>query len=124
LIPDNNGTYHVWDWVGGNYYPNVSDFVEEARRHGVSRRLSGKLEFNKLSLKSKLILLHRRAHIENFAEYRSATGCPCHKGGHEGNKVMCVKHWWEDIEGGVHDENGRTTHGPSSASCRASSTPA
>lgn len=31
--------YHVFDIVGSENYPNVADFIEEARRLGVSRRL-------------------------------------------------------------------------------------
>lgn len=80
---------HVFDIVGGEYYPNVADFLEEARRMGVSRRLEldNNLQYARLTKRSRLMLLHRRAVINNpldlfkGLEYTEAlrlfrAGCP------------------------------------------------
>lgn len=56
---------HVFDIVGQEYYPNVADFLEEARRIGVSRRLEleDARQYARLSKRSRLMLLHHRAII-------------------------------------------------------------
>lgn len=58
---------HVFDIVGQEYYPNVADFIEEARRMGVSRRLEleDKRQYARLTPRSRLFLLHGKAVIEN-----------------------------------------------------------
>jgi hypothetical protein len=101
LIKDERtGTVNVWDIVGGKYYPNVSDMIEEIRRYGVSRRISSKVNFSQLTADSRLVLLHSRAYIKNFNRYGSECSCPLDRPGHEGNKAMCIKLFWEDITGG------------------------
>jgi hypothetical protein len=58
---------HVFDIVGKEYYPNVADFLEEARRMGVSRRLEleDARQYARLSRRSRLMLLHHKAVINN-----------------------------------------------------------
>jgi hypothetical protein len=58
---------HIFDIVGQEYYPNVADFVEEARRLGISRRLELETanEYARLTPRSRLFLLHHRAGILN-----------------------------------------------------------
>ncbi len=58
---------HVFDIVGQEYYPNIADFLEEARRLGVSRRmeLEDSRQYARLSTRSRLMLLHHRAVINN-----------------------------------------------------------
>lgn len=60
---NNSGVNDLIVWVGKEHYPYVSDFIEEARRYGVSRRIplgadsdySGLIPFQ-----SRLILVHPR----------------------------------------------------------------
>lgn len=61
---------HVFDIVGAEYYPNVADFLEEARRMGVSRRLEleDRRQYARLSHRSRLMLLHHKAVINNPLE--------------------------------------------------------
>lgn len=106
--------YHVFDWVGSKHYPNVADFVEEARRFGISRRISAATDFEKLTEDSRLVLLHSRAIVGNHAAYYearergAASGwaipcrCPKHLPDHEPNQPAetCAQLWWEDVEGG------------------------
>jgi hypothetical protein len=66
---------HVFDIVGQDNYPNVADFLEEARRLGVSRRLELEGgEYARLTPRSRLILLHKRAVIENPEPLYGAMG--------------------------------------------------
>jgi hypothetical protein len=62
--PDTRAT-HLVLWIGEQFYPHVADFVEEARRFGISRKLSPQLlerpEFGRLTLSSRMILAHPRA---------------------------------------------------------------
>jgi len=51
-------------WVGGEHYPFVSDFIEEARMHGISRRVpvSREVAYSVLEAqRSRILLVHPRA---------------------------------------------------------------
>lgn len=65
----NAEVWDVWDIVGQNNYPNVADMVMEIAKLGLSRRIAVGEAFELLSSESRIILLHRRAHIENFHDY-------------------------------------------------------
>lgn len=100
---------HVWDIVGERHYLNVCDVIEEGRRFGFSRRLPRTLNFSLLNERSRLILLHPRAWIENHYDYTvnpAGMGeCPKRLSQHDpwndnATSVMCCGLWWEDIEGG------------------------
>jgi hypothetical protein len=66
------GTVHLVIWVGAEHYPYVADFVEEARRFGISRKLSPQLlerpEFGRLTMNSRMILAHPRALNTSWAK--------------------------------------------------------
>jgi hypothetical protein len=105
-----NGTWHIFDIIGKEHYPNVADFVEEARLFGISRRLPKNLDFKKLTLGSRLILLHDHAHIDNFLMYQKhETPCPKLRNGHDAHPLpeMCASLWWEDIVKGEPLEEDR-----------------
>ena len=53
-----DGATHVLDVVGREHYPTVAGFVEEARRLGISRRVSKTTAFSRLNADSRLLLLH------------------------------------------------------------------
>lgn len=109
-LVERNGVWHIFDIVGKQHYPNVADFVEEARRFGISRRLSQNLEFGKLTSESRLILLHDRAYIDNFEKYRGTHECPKLKKGHDQDPLpeMCISLWGEDlVDGTPLEETGR-----------------
>jgi hypothetical protein len=95
------GVTHVFDWIGSSHYPNVADFVEEARRFGASRRLPKNLDFSRLTAQSRMVLVHARAFIENHRAYATiepddVRGCPSAKHGHDGAE-MCARLWWQDL---------------------------
>src|SRR5262245_26133393 len=105
--------YHVYDYVGQEFYPDLSGFVEEARRLGVSRRCELK-DYSMLTADSRLVLLHPKAWIDNHADYYEAMSEPerdwfrCPKllsrpyakevRKHSVNDlVMCSRLWWHDV---------------------------
>jgi hypothetical protein len=104
LSPDGN----VWDWVGSTHYPNVTDFIEEVRRFGLSRRSPKTIDFSRLGPNSRMILLHSKAHIDDTTLYHTervggkAIGMEwdwCPLGIHDHSDVgMCAGLWWEDVE--------------------------
>jgi len=117
-------TWHVVDWVGEAHYPNVADMVEEIRSFGLSRRLPKTLEFDKLGPHSRILLVHRRAHVDNWAAYLrarasedeivggggSATWACCKRPGehraaalltkldHADDVPMCIATWYHDLD--------------------------
>jgi hypothetical protein len=102
---------HVFDWVGSENYPNVVDFVEEVRAHGMSRRAPKNLDFKKLQVGSRQVLMHARAIIKDPRAYqRDRMGneegyhwCPKRPNVEEHRPLryegMCAGLWWEDVEG-------------------------
>ena len=65
FVQDKSGTWHVIDWVGEQHYPYPSDFLEEGRRHGFSRKISRNSQFDKLTADSRLVFVHPRAIVAN-----------------------------------------------------------
>jgi hypothetical protein len=117
LTEDANGVTHILDWVGYKYYPNPSDFYEETRLYGLSRRINSNLDFSRLSRKSRILLIHPRAYLENLSQLVSMLGDDqpkeCITGKHaspvdaimdDENKAMCVSYWYKNC---VKAANGR-----------------
>ena len=121
---ERDDVWHLWDWVGENYYPNVADFLEEVRLFGLSRGpIPKSLDFSKLTNESMIILVHRRAWLGErepyYQEWRATTSagqpwCPKgaeeHFGDHETKIVpepMCAGVWWQDID----PDDGEITRG-------------
>lgn len=95
-IVEVNGVYHVFDWVGATHYPNAADFLEEAIRLGLSRRISKKEDFSKLTAASKLILIHPKAVMNAPASYIANRAIPCPTGKHPdpSNRCDCAGRLW------------------------------
>lgn len=103
-----DGVTHVVDWVGSGFYENAADYVEEARRFGASRRLPRTLDFSRLTTRSRLLLIHARAHIPDHEAFYMATGWACPRDRDEHSalnggrlnaipSVMCAGLLWEDV---------------------------
>jgi len=59
---DPNDVYHLIMGVGTTYYPFISDYIEETRVMGISKRLPQNFDYRKLDPnKSSLMLIHSRA---------------------------------------------------------------
>jgi hypothetical protein len=70
-LVERGGVTHVIDWIGSAHYPNVADFIAEARHLGISRRVARTIDFGKLSCDSRLLLVHSRASIANASGLRA-----------------------------------------------------
>jgi hypothetical protein len=100
---ERNGVYHLLDWVGTNHYPNVADFVEEAARWGISRRMPSNLRFDLLTPHIRLLLVHEKAYLDRRggligSPQRCPTGIMNHQHGEAGSVPMCVRYWWDDLD--------------------------
>lgn len=109
---ERDGTYYVADHVGSEHYPNAADVIEEARRFGVSRRISRKFDFSLLTPESRLLLAHARGLFTNWRAYRKADAegapYPCPRSdvlgqpieNHRSGREFCADLWWHDLEVG------------------------
>jgi hypothetical protein len=105
---EKEGVWHVFDVVGQENYPNVCDVIEEARYWGISRRCE-LLDYSLLTAESRLVLLHQRAFIRNFADYPPLFGeherrdfrCPKNKHALDSLEGMCAGLWRHDFEEGI-----------------------
>jgi hypothetical protein len=74
LIDGPDGITHVIDWVGEAHYPYATDFLEEGRRKGFSRKISRELQIGRLDPgKSFIYFLHARGFLANWPLYQAAT---------------------------------------------------
>ena len=107
-LVERDGVWHILDWIGSEHYPNVADFLEEVRRFGLSRRIAKTVDFSKLTERSKILVVHARAHVENFRTYADHwlgvryNRCPKELSAHNLPDApdSCAGVWWEDVEGG------------------------
>ena len=85
------------DIIGREHYPTVRSFVDEARRLGVSRRISRTAGFERLTRESRLLLLHEHADVANALEFDTRRRCPTERDEHlaDGFRGMCARLWWE-----------------------------
>lgn len=105
---EKDGVWHVFDVVGQDNYPNVCDVVVEAKCLGVSRRCELPA-YSKLSSKSRLVLIHQRAYIENYRDYLKRFTqqelddfrCPQERHDIEALDQMCAGLWRHDVVEGV-----------------------
>lgn len=67
-IMSSDGKTSLLDWVGADSYPNVADFIEEAGRFGLSRRIPKSFDTSKLGQGSQIILIHSRAIVDNWQD--------------------------------------------------------
>lgn len=117
-------TLHLVDWIGETYYPHVTDWIEEARVLGISRRISLDLAqrdagnetarsiLEALTGASRLWFAHRRAWIDNLDQYARIDGslpwmCPRQIDGHPEHDAVaddppaCVGSYWWDLDDGA-----------------------
>lgn len=77
------GIVDVISWVGANHYPYLPDFLEEARRMGISRRVLPSFEFEKITpFESQIILVHPRAYNPDWQQHMPIDLCLLNRPGH------------------------------------------
>lgn len=61
---------HIVDWVGEQHYPAATDFLEEGRVLGFSRRISNTLDLSRLTAESRILVVHARGLVVNHEALR------------------------------------------------------
>ena len=95
-VPDPQGTFHILLGIGKENYPAFTDFFEEARVHGLSKRLPKDFDPSKLEFgKSKFLLMHPRGIPRQ--PFKAKYDCPRIKDGkrvHGKEDPHCVGALW------------------------------
>ena len=102
LIIEKDGKNHLLMWVGAEYYPYVSDYIEEIRSFGGSKRLPSNFPIEKLDKGSMLFLVHPKAIIVDHEFLPAVDYCPAEIEKHtETNGEYCVGHAYQIAEPNV-----------------------
>ena len=76
IFRDRRGVNHILIWIGATYYPYVSDYIQECKVMGVSRKVPVNYDFSRLTPgRSQLLLVHPRA-IPQFNYSLLREWCP------------------------------------------------
>lgn len=93
IVFEREGKKHLLMWVGQEYYPFCSDFIEEARRYGVSKRIPDKFPIEEMEEGSMLFLVHPGAFIEDYQYLPVPEFCPKGSPAHlETKDEYCLGH--------------------------------
>lgn len=95
IIFEKNGFSHLLFWVGKEFYPHPSDFIEEVRRFGASKRVPVEFPIQKLSTGSLMFCVHSRAIIGNHQVLPPPPLCPKRLESHLANKTYCLGHSYQ-----------------------------
>ncbi len=95
IIFEKNGMNHLLFWVGKEFYPFPSDFIEEVRRFGASKRVPVEFPIQKLSAGSLMFFVHSLAIIKNHDVLPPPPLCPKHLESHLSNETYCLGHSYQ-----------------------------
>lgn len=77
-------------WVGAEHYPYPSDFIEEARAFGISKRIPVNFPVEKITVMSKMYFIHSRAIVKNYREFPPPIYCPGNHEPHFNQEDCCI----------------------------------
>jgi hypothetical protein len=95
IIFEKNGKNHLLFWVGKEFYPFPSDFIEEVRHFGASKRVPVEFPIQKLSVGSLMFFVHSLAIIKNHAVLPPPPLCPKRLKSHLSNETYCLGHSYQ-----------------------------
>lgn len=95
IIFEKNGMNHLLFWVGKEFYPFPSDFIEEVRRFGASKRVPVEFPIQKLSVGSLMFFVHPLAIIKNHDMLPPPPLCPKRLKSHLSNETYCLGHSYQ-----------------------------
>lgn len=112
IIFEKNGINHLLFWVGEEHYPYPSDFIEEARRFGVSKRISISFPIEKLEEGSMMFFIHSKAIIDGYEALPQPEYCPKNNTQHLNNAEHCLGHVYQlaPSTNGSHRQIGDTVY--------------
>jgi len=95
VIFEKDGLQHLLFWVGKAFYPFPSDFIEEVRRFGASKRVPVDFPIEKLIKGSLMFFVHPRAIIRNHNLLPPPPRCPKNIAEHLSNETYCLGHSYQ-----------------------------
>jgi hypothetical protein len=99
IVIEKEGKKHIMLWVGAEYYPYCSDYLEEVRQYGASKRVPNNFPIEELEEGSMLFLVHPKGIIEDFEYLPTVEFCPKDIQAHrEENKECCLGHSYQIAE--------------------------
>src|SRR3972149_3110344 len=107
LVHARNGGSNIKDlifWVGQEFYPFCTDFIEETRYLGVSKRIPVSFDWSGVTpFQSRMFFIHPRAIIEEKIE--PVDRCPKAVHAHEKGEEFCLRSLYFFIDAEI--ENGK-----------------
>ncbi|ASN83208.1 hypothetical protein [Deinococcus ficus] len=98
---EKDGVTHILDWVGSEHYEYPADFIEEARRMGVSRKIPVGTNLSGITPQSTIMLLHKRGSVRNARAVSAASSMLCPSGQHKRGEDCAGLHWVIPGQGGT-----------------------
>lgn len=96
LVIEREGKKHLMLWVGNEYYPFCSDFIEEVRKYGASKRVPNNFSIEELEEGSMLLLVHPKAIMQDYSFLPLPEFCPKDIPEHYCTKdVYCLGHSYQ-----------------------------
>ena len=95
IIFEKNEKNHLLFWVGKEFYPFPSDFIEEVRRFGASKRVPVDFPVQKLSVGSLMFFVHSLAIIKNHDVLPPPPLCPKRMKSHLSKETYCLGHSYQ-----------------------------
>ena len=95
IIFEKDGMNHLLFWVGKEFYPFPSDFIEEVRRFGASKRVPVDFPIHRLSAGSLMFFVHALAIIHNYDVLPPPPSCPKRLDSHLRNEIYCLGHSYQ-----------------------------
>lgn len=93
MIIERDGKKHLMLWVGAKHYPYVSDYLEETRMYGVSRRIPINFPIDEIDAGSFMFFVHPKAMVAYYELLPPVEFCPKNDPTHkESNKICCLGH--------------------------------
>ncbi len=95
IVFEKDGHNHLLFWVGEQFYPYPSDFIEEVRRFGASKRVAISFPIERLDEGSMMFFVHRKAIIEHYQGLPEPQYCPKDNPSHRNNMEYCIGHSYQ-----------------------------
>jgi hypothetical protein len=99
LVIEKEGKKHLLLWVGSEYYPYCSDYLEETKQFGASKRIPSTFPIERLEPGSMIFLIHPKAIIEDHFFLPTVDYCPGKNEEHlASNDQFCLGHSYQIAE--------------------------
>ncbi len=98
IIHSDKGINHIIMYVGEENYPYLSDFIEETKMYGISKRIPINFDVKQITpFESRLLIVHPKAIAENFRT--PVHKCPKDIELHKNGEKFCINSLYYLIDG-------------------------